>query len=87
MEIPEGPAGTYATLNIMSRMVRQYKKSVPLRQLAVNVIQDLPGRKNFAGQAARLQDYVRNSIQYVKDINGVETASCGRRSGRKSTGC
>ena len=57
----------------MSRIVKRYKKSPALRELALNVIQDLPGRKNFAGQAARLQDYVRNNIQYVKDINGVET--------------
>ena len=73
MEIPSGTAGTYATLNIMSKIVRRYKKSAPLRELALHVIQDLPGRKNFAGQAARLQNYVRNNIQYVKDINGVET--------------
>lgn len=73
MMIPEGAAGTKATLDIMSRMVKGYKKDIPLRQLALNVIQDLQGRKNFRGQVARLQNYVRNSIQYVKDINGVET--------------
>lgn len=73
MAIPEGPAGTYATLNIMSKIVKRYKRSIPLRELALHVIQDLPGRKNFGGQAERLQNYVRNNIQYVKDINGIET--------------
>lgn len=73
MAIPEGAAGTYATLNIMSKIVKRYKKSVPLRELALNVIQEVPGRKNFAGQAERLQNYVRNNIQYVKDITGLET--------------
>lgn len=73
MEIPSGKQGTYQTLNIMSRLVKRYKRSPALRQLALNLIQDLPGNKNFAGQARRLQNFVRNNIQYVKDINGVET--------------
>lgn len=73
MAIPSGPQGTYQTLNIMSRMVKRFRKSIPLRHLALSVIKDLPGDKNFAGQAELLQNYVRNSIQYVKDIKGVET--------------
>lgn len=73
MGIPDGPAGTYATLNVMSRIVKRYKKSAPLRELALNIIRDLPGSKNFAGQAERLQNYVRYQIQYVKDITGLET--------------
>lgn len=73
MAIPDGPAGTYATLKIMSRIVNRYKSSVPLRELALNIIRDVPGSKNFAGQAERLQNYVRYQIQYVKDITGIET--------------
>lgn len=77
MEIPAGTAGTKVTLAIMRKMVRRYKKSVPLRQLALNIIRDLPrgrnGGKNFFGQVERIQNYVRNNIQYVRDINGVET--------------
>lgn len=57
----------------MSRMVRGYKKFAPLRQLALHIIQDVPGRKNFRGQIERIQEYVRHNIQYVKDIEGVET--------------
>lgn len=71
--IPNGAAGTKATLYLMSSMVRRYKKSAPLRQLALQIIRDVPGRKNFRGQIERIQNYVRNNIQYVKDINGVET--------------
>ena len=63
----------------MSQLVKRYKKSPAIRELSLNIIQDLPGRKNFAGQAARLQNYVRNNIQYVKDINGVETVQTPER--------
>ena len=76
LAIPSGDAGTKVTLAIMRRMARRYKKSVPLRQLALNIIRDLPtgpSGKNFFGQVERIQDYVRNNIQYVRDINGVET--------------
>ena len=54
-------------------MVKTYRKSPSIRQLALNLIKDVPGNKNFGGQAERLQNYVRNQIQYVKDIKGVET--------------
>lgn len=71
--IPNGPQGTKTTLSIMSRLVRRYKRSVPLRQLALNVIRGVEGRKNFPAQISRIQNYVRSNIQYVKDVNGVET--------------
>lgn len=73
MAIPSGGAGTKATLNIMSRIVRHYKRYAPLRQLALNLIRELPGDKNFRGQAERLQNYVRRHVQYVRDVAGVET--------------
>lgn len=79
MEIPSGSRGTRATLNIMSRIVRRYKRFVPIRQLALNLVRDLPGQKDFAGQVQRLQRYVRRNIQYVRDVNGVETVQTPER--------
>ena len=71
--IPEGAPGTKATLNYMRRFVREYKKSLPVRQLALSLIRDLPGHKNWVGQIKRLHKYVQNRVQYVRDVNGVET--------------
>jgi len=71
--IPSGSRGTKATLRIMSRMVRTYKKNIAIRQLALQLISDLPGHKNWTGQIKRIHAYVRDSIQYVRDVRGVET--------------
>ena len=71
--ISDGSKGTLETLKVMQQMVKRYKTFVPLRQLALRIIEDVPGRKNFVAQVQRIQDYVRNNIQYVKDVSGVET--------------
>lgn len=71
--IPDGAPGTKATLNYMRRFVREYKKTLPVRQLALSLIRDLPGHKNWVGQIKRLHSYVQRRVQYVRDINGVET--------------
>ena len=57
----------------MRRFVREYKKTLPVRQLALSLIRDLPGHKNWVGQIKRLHSYVQRRIQYVRDVNGVET--------------
>ena len=71
--IPEGAPGTKATLNYMRRFVREYKKTLPVRQLALSLIRDLPGHKNWVGQIKRLHSYVQRRIQYVRDVKDVET--------------
>ena len=71
--IPSGTAGTRATLDIMRQLVRRYKKSMPIRQLAFSIIDRVRGHKNFAAQVRAIHEYMVNNIQYVKDVNGVET--------------
>lgn len=72
-EIPEGAAGTRATLQYMRQLVRQYKKELPIRQLALSIIDRVRGHKDFSAQVRAIHSYMQNNIQYVKDINGVET--------------
>lgn len=57
----------------MRRFVREYKKSLPVRELALSLIRHLPGHKNWVGQIKTLHRYVQKRIQYVRDIRGVET--------------
>lgn len=71
--IPDGTAGTKATLRIMRQFVREYKKSLPIRELALSLVRNTPGHKNFVGQIKALHAWVQNNIQYVKDVRGVET--------------
>lgn len=63
----------------MRRIVRHWKKSPRLRQLALELVEDTPGHKNFGEQVRRIHSYVRNNIAYVKDVNGVETVSTPER--------
>lgn len=75
--IPSGPAGVRATLEQMARIVRQYRKHPLIRQLAVELVRDLPeltrGRKDFPAQVRALWQFVRSWIRYVRDIRNVET--------------
>lgn len=70
--LPSGPAGVLATLKAMRRLVRQGKKSLPVRSQAANIVQHLPG-KDFSGEIRAVHQWVKSNIRYVKDINGVET--------------
>ena len=72
-EIPSGPRGTRATLREMAKLVRRYRVNPRIRELALDVVRPVPGHKNFRGQVAALHNFVRSNIQYVRDVNGVET--------------
>lgn len=72
MGIPNGKAGTLATLKIMRGIVRKYKASLPIRLLAQKLTRYLP-QKNYTREVRALHHFVQNKIRYVKDIRGVET--------------
>lgn len=73
LAIPDGPAGTRETLRVMARITRQYRKTLPVRQLALSIVRNVQGHKNFRGQVAAIHSWVKNNIQFVRDIHGVET--------------
>lgn len=70
--IPEGAAGIRATLNIMAQLARQYRVNPAIRYQAEAIIGDVPG-KDYFGEAAAVQAWVRDSIRYTQDVNGIET--------------
>lgn len=70
--IPDGKAGTVATLKIMKEVANAGKISLPIRNLAVNLINHLP-QKDYFNEVKILHRFVRDQIRYVKDIRGVET--------------
>jgi len=73
LSLPDGDAGTRATLQVMASLVRQYRKNIAVRSLALDVVERVPGHKNFGGEARALCVWVRSNIRYVRDINEVET--------------
>jgi len=70
--IPEGRAGVRETLRLMRGLVRKYKKSLPIRELAVRLARGRE-QKDWMGEVRSLQTFVRDRIRYIKDVNGVET--------------
>lgn len=70
--IPDGVDGTIVTLDIMRRYVRQFRTNPQIVELARSLVRDIPG-KDFASEAARLQDWVRANIRYTMDVYDVET--------------
>lgn len=70
--IPEGIPGIMETLKIMSRIVKDYKKSLAVRTLAVSLTSDCR-QKDWACEVASLHAFVRDQIRYINDITDVET--------------
>ncbi len=70
--IPNAQAGTKATLAIMSKLVKRYKKAPAVRELALFLTRDLP-QKAWFGEVEAIHNFVKYNIRYVKDIRGVET--------------
>lgn len=72
LEIPDGAAGTDATLDLMARIVRAYRVNPDIRDTARAIISVAPP-KAYAQEARLLYSYVRDEIRYTRDVNGVET--------------
>lgn len=70
--IPDGVAGTRATLKAMSRLVREFKKDPTINLLALELTRGLDSYDHH-GEVRRLQNFVRDQIRYVMDVDGVET--------------
>jgi transglutaminase-like putative cysteine protease len=70
--IPDGVGGIRATLDEMVSLTRQYRVNLMLRNLAEQIVVAVPG-KSYFGEAAAIQQWVRDNIRYTGDIADVET--------------
>lgn len=70
--IPPGRAGVRATLEEMRNLVRQYKKNMPIREMAAQLASGLD-QKNYLGEVKASHRFVRDGIRYIRDIHGIET--------------
>lgn len=76
--LPEGVEGVRATLNLMARLARAGKKSLPVRLAAQQLTNHLP-QKDWLAEVAELHRFVRDRIRYVRDVRGVETVQAPER--------
>ena len=72
--LPDGVAGIKATLALMVNIARKSKLDFSVRNKALSLVQGLR-QKDYMNEIRAVQEYVRDSVRYVKDINGVETLS------------
>ena len=70
--IPSGEAGVAATLQIMVRLVLQYRASPVVRVTAQSIVADCPNRDAVC-QVRALHAFVRDQIKYLPDVRDVET--------------
>lgn len=70
--ISGGRSGVRATLAAMSKIVKQYKKTREIRELALSIVANVPA-KNWLAEVNAIYQFVKHNIRYVKDIKGVET--------------
>lgn len=70
--IPEGVAGIRETLKAMTAIVRSYKKSMPVRNMAITLIAGCQ-QKDWACEVKSVHAFVRDRVRYVNDITDVET--------------
>ena len=71
-EIPDGVAGIKATLALMVKLAQLSKSSFAVRNKALQLVRELP-QKDYFSEVGAIHEFVRDSIRYVKDIEGVET--------------
>lgn len=71
-QIPNGVEGIRKTLKIMSKVVKAYKASPAIRELALSLTRDLQ-QKSYKREVERIHAFVRDEIRYIKDIKGIET--------------
>lgn len=70
--IPEGKDGILYTMKLMRSLVKQYKKSLAVRTLAVQIVNPYY-QKDWNAEIKALQSFVRDRIRYTRDIRDVET--------------
>ncbi len=70
--LPSGQAGIAATLKVMVKLAREYKKDPGVREVATRLVRNLP-QYDVMAEVRALHAFVRDGIRYTGDIRGVET--------------
>lgn len=71
IELLPGRDGIIQTLKIMRTLVRQYKRDGHLRAVAQSIVESVP-LKSWTSEAQAVLNFVRSTVRYTLDTNGVE---------------
>jgi hypothetical protein len=69
--IPEGVAGIKETLRCMGKLIQQGKRSMAVRDTALNLIKNLPP-KAYRKEVEALHAFVRDQMRYCQDTTDIE---------------
>ncbi len=72
--LPGGGAGIRATLREMVKLVNDGKRNIHNREIALSIVKNLPP-KCWVCEAKAIQQYIFNTVRYVRDIDGIETVA------------
>lgn len=72
LEIPEGDAGTEATIERMRQFIYQGVRDVNVNRAAVAIVHSVPAHRP-ALEAKAIYDWVRKNIRFTPDISSAET--------------
>lgn len=72
IHIANGERGTKQTLQLMAKIVKDFKTNQIIRELAVNIVKNEQDM-NWRGEVQAIHDFVKNNIRYVRDVANVET--------------
>lgn len=70
--IPDGDQGVERTVQRMRELVDAWKTAPAILQAARTIVYLTP-QKDHRSEIIAIYQYVRDSIRYVRDVNGVET--------------
>ena len=76
--IPSGAAGINETLRVMRALTREGKKNLRVRETAGAQTKSCQ-QKDYSCEVRTLHAFVRDSIRYLGDINGVETVQAPQK--------
>lgn len=70
-EIPEGRAGVEATIGLMGRIVKDWRRRPEMIALARDIVSQAPP-KRYGAEANFLFEFVRDEIRYTRDVADLE---------------
>jgi hypothetical protein len=77
--LPDGDAGTEATICAMRRLIDEGKKDPVIHELAAKILKrDRVAAFDWLGEVRAIYDSVRRNVRFTRDIRGKETLHAAR---------
>jgi transglutaminase-like putative cysteine protease len=80
MRVPKGQRGTFASAQLIAKLIRQGARDFYVRQKAIEIFRETgaPPKNRFA-EVCSLFNWVRGNVRYTRDIFGTELLHSARR--------